>query len=221
MNNKKNRLSMCERIGIFYILGYLFIFLINHIWNRILKFEPIIIYIKLDNLLQIATLPIFIWLIYVNREKIIFYLKELWKYFKGRYFFADLSVGWFFALIFLVNLFRKADSILFFLTISTIYITLAGFTFTAGSFYKGIKKSETTMKKFFRLSVFCAVTGFLNIIFYLSYELIVMLEKYGNITGIILAIYLVILGFLFWVIFTRLIYLLIETANKNEKRRMV
>ena len=91
------------------------------------------------------------------------------------------------------------------MNLSMIYATIAGFSFTAGSFFGNSSKS--IRNDFFRTSTLFLLNCVLSIIYYLFFDLV---KKYPDVH----APYLIILGFLFSLSFIRLLILLVRVPRR-------
>jgi hypothetical protein len=207
-----------------YLLLFSVLFLVNWILLRILKSEEIpILRETISFMFIILSFSLIIWFL-IKRGKSSWRLLK--HYFKGLNISAEISIALLLALVFLII---SEKDIGFFLYISEICFVIAGFSFTAGSFFR---KGEQNKKDFFNLSALFAIYGFLNVIYFLFFNVITLFEEPIMITILdilpqinlieivssILVIFLFVLGILFWFVFRQLILLLVNISKPKSER---
>jgi len=221
---EKRRLSKFEITGFIYVLAFAFLLLIDNILKTSYKTITFYFYIEFLNItvnlniiietivnvmLLIMFLSLLVWALVKKRDKINDAFNELKAYFNFFDIVPGLSIGWLLSIVFLKTTITYPT---FFLDISAIYFTLAGFSFTAGSFYYNINKN--IRNGFFRSSSLFAITGFITLLYYLFYDIILNINN--PIVGPVMIIFLLIIGFLFWVSFRRLLILISMIPKMNN-----
>lgn len=213
------------RIVLVSLIIYMFLYLWDHIWRNIFRNSPnFLTYILLDSTVIFFAIGI-CWFC-LKRGKNVY--SELSEYTRGLNTVFVFMCGCLVGLIFLV---LSIKDLQFYMSFSALCFTITGFSFTAGSFFN---KKRTFATRFFRVSILFAITGFLSLIFFMFFGIIANIEpenivifhyyfdtvelNKADVAGVVLAFFVLTLGFLFWLSFMQLIRLLIAIPKIREDK---
>ena len=213
LNKIKEKVKgLYKKIFLLYLI-FAYVLLIIEYITRIILRNSIELISWLSSLVTISIIILFVLFLFKNKEqkrKLKSYYNESRTYLKGMNL-GEWVIGWLISFTFLILTTKNPNM---FITLSSIYFTITGFSFTSGAFFS--KKNNKMSSEFFRISVLFAILGFLQIILFLFLDIIIVVNN--TYSSIILAVFVLTTGFLFWVAFRKLIITLIKNAHFFDKK---
>ena len=212
-SENKKELTIYEKLGLFALIIYSILLAIEWITRIIFKNPLPFLSVILNIGFGLIVLSIIVWAFKKRRKKVNKYFSRFKSYFKGTNY-GDYIISYVFALVFLWYFYTKPEILL---TLSAIYFTIMGFSFTAGSFFysRESKRKGKIENDFFKTSVFFAINGFLSICLYL-FSFVILAHTGDYLVSTLFVLFLFILGILFWIAFRNLIFMLIRIVEKTK-----